>query len=183
MLDDDPRTDAQLLAETAGEPEAFGRFYRRHVRWVLAICAWRAEDPELAADVTAEAFATALARSDRFDPQTGGAPGNWLFTIALDTLADARRRGCAQRRARAGLGIPAIVLTREDRRRIGELASLAGDGAGVALLAEPDDAAGSGDAGGRRACHEDRLQRALVAAASARRLPAAGTRRLRGDRA
>jgi RNA polymerase sigma-70 factor (ECF subfamily) len=36
MNPSDPRTDGQLLVATAEDPEAFGVFYRRHVRGVLA---------------------------------------------------------------------------------------------------------------------------------------------------
>ncbi|MBB4662608.1 RNA polymerase sigma factor [Conexibacter arvalis] len=133
------RTDADLLRMAATDPEAFGRFYRRHVRWVLALCARRCGDAELAADVTAETFATVLAQRDRFDPDRGSA-GNWLFQIALNKLADAHRRGAAERRARDRLGIPPIALTEEDVERIDELASLAGAGDAAALLAAlPDD--------------------------------------------
>lgn len=135
----DDRTDAQLLHLTATDPEAFGRFYRRHVRWVLTVCARRCGDAELAADVTAETFATVLAQRDRFDPAPGSA-GNWLFQIALHKLADAQRRGFAERRARDRLGIPAIALTDDDHARIDELASLAGGGDAAALLAGlPED--------------------------------------------
>ncbi|MDO8209339.1 hypothetical protein [Conexibacter sp. CPCC 206217] len=45
MQDRDPRTDAELLAATGGDADAFGVFYRRHVRWVLAVCSRRARDP------------------------------------------------------------------------------------------------------------------------------------------
>ena len=137
--DDDRRDDAELLRLTATDAEAFGRFYRRHVRWVLAVCVRRCGDAELAADVTAETFATVLAQRDRFDPARGSA-GNWVFGIALNKLADAQRRGAAERRARDRLGIPAIELTDADVERIEELASLdlAGD-AGTLLAALPDD--------------------------------------------
>lgn len=137
MDDRDPRTDAQLLAATADDPEAFGLFYRRHVRWVLGACVRRAGDAELAADVTAEVFATALAASDRFEAARGTA-GGWLFGIALHKLADARRRGHAERRARDRLGIPALALTDDDIARIDELAST-GDDLGGLLAALPDD--------------------------------------------
>lgn len=134
MDDRDPRTDAQLLAATSGDADAFGIFYRRHVRWLLAVCARRARDAELAADVTAEVFATALADSERFDPERGSA-GGWLFGIALNKLADAQRRGHAERRARQRLGIPALALTDDDIARIDELASLAGGADAARLLA------------------------------------------------
>ena len=134
MQDRDQRSDAQLLAATATDADAFGVFYRRHVRWVLAVCARRGRDPELAADVTAEVFATALAASDRFEPARGPA-GGWLFGIALNKLADAQRRGHAERRARQRLGIPSIALTDDDIARIDELASLVSGGDVAQLLA------------------------------------------------
>ena len=37
-----PRTDAELLVATREDVEAFGVFYRRHARWVLAFLARRA---------------------------------------------------------------------------------------------------------------------------------------------
>jgi hypothetical protein len=36
MEGSDPRTDGELLVATATDPEAFGTFFRRHVRGVLA---------------------------------------------------------------------------------------------------------------------------------------------------
>jgi hypothetical protein len=45
------RSDAELLVATAGEPEAFGAFYRRHVTAVLAYLISRTGRRDLAADV------------------------------------------------------------------------------------------------------------------------------------
>ncbi|HEY4279802.1 MAG TPA: sigma-70 family RNA polymerase sigma factor [Conexibacter sp.] len=135
MEDGDPRTDDELLAQTTTDPEAFGRFYRRHVRWVLGVCASRARDAELAADVTAETFAAALVASDRFEPGRGSA-ASWLFGIALNKLADAQRRGYAEQRARRRLGIPVIALTDDDIARIDELASSETSAEAGQLLAE-----------------------------------------------
>ncbi|MDO8209340.1 RNA polymerase sigma factor [Conexibacter sp. CPCC 206217] len=73
--------------------------------------------------MTAEVFAAALAASDRFEPGRGAA-GNWLFGIALNKLADAQRRGHAERRARERLGIATIALSDDDVQRIDELGSL-----------------------------------------------------------
>src|ERR671928_142087 len=52
-----PRTDEDLLV--ANTPEAFGEFYDRHARTVLGYFARRTRDPEVAADLTAETFASA----------------------------------------------------------------------------------------------------------------------------
>lgn len=75
----DHRSDAELLATTGFEPEAFGVFYRRHVKPVLAYTLSRTRRPELAADLTAEVFALALEQRERFDPRRGPARA-WLLT-------------------------------------------------------------------------------------------------------
>jgi RNA polymerase sigma factor (sigma-70 family) len=109
----DPRapTDEELL--TAGDPASFEQFYSRHVDAVLGFFARRTRDAELAADLTAETFAAALAGRRRYRP-TSGAAGAWLFGIAMNKLADAQRRGYAERRARQRLGMERIELDAED---------------------------------------------------------------------
>ena len=47
---------------------------------------------DIAADLTAETFAAALASARSFDPEQGNARG-WLFGIARHQLADAWERG------------------------------------------------------------------------------------------
>lgn len=130
----DRRSDEQLLAAAATEPEAFGAFYRRHVEALLAYLLRRTGRPDLAADVCAETFATVLERLDAFDPARGVARG-WLFAIAGHQLVDAIRQGQVENRARRRLGIPAHELTDRDLERIdglleredGGLATLLGD--------------------------------------------------------
>jgi hypothetical protein len=72
-------TDEELL--TSDDTEAFGLFYDRHVRALLRYFARRAGSPEVAADLTAETFASALLARRRFKP--GGPPAAaWLYAIA-----------------------------------------------------------------------------------------------------
>jgi DNA-directed RNA polymerase specialized sigma24 family protein len=61
------RTDEELLAalSRSREPAAFSAFYRRHVDDVLGFLARRTGDAELAADLTAEVFATVLLQARR----------------------------------------------------------------------------------------------------------------------
>lgn len=127
-------SDDELL--TAGGPDGFALFYRRHVESILRYCARSTRDPEVAADLTAEAFAAALEAKRRFKP--GGAPAEaWLFSIASRKIADYRRRGYAEDRARRRLGMERIELTDADLRRI---EALAGDAEVVALVEElPED--------------------------------------------
>jgi DNA-directed RNA polymerase specialized sigma24 family protein len=87
----EPVDDAALLAATAQDPEAFGLFYRRHVRAVLAYLLSRTRRPELAADLCAETFATALEQAHRYDARRGPARA-WLLNMACSRLIDSLRR-------------------------------------------------------------------------------------------
>jgi RNA polymerase sigma factor (sigma-70 family) len=113
-------TDAQLLAAVREDPDGFGVFYRRHVKAVLAYLLARTRQPELAADLCAEVFATALEQADRFDARRGPARA-WLLTMAGSRLIDAIRRGQVEDRARRRLGMQPRVLTDRDLERIEEL--------------------------------------------------------------
>src|ERR671917_1926849 len=113
------RTDEDLL----GAPDAtsFETFYLRHVDTLLGFFARRTGDPELAADLTSETFAAALASRRRFRPGAGTASA-WLFGIATHKLADAQRKGYAERRMCRRLGMERIELSDDDRARISLLA-------------------------------------------------------------
>ncbi|MDX6583797.1 MAG: hypothetical protein QOI10_2981 [Solirubrobacterales bacterium] len=114
--------DAALLHRTAsGEPEAFGSFYRRHENVLLIFFLRRTASPELAADLTAETFAAALASIRGFKADRGPAIG-WLFGIATKKLADSRRRGRVEDRARRRLRLEPLVLTDDDLERVEALA-------------------------------------------------------------
>src|SRR3954454_6584413 len=104
---DSRESDDALLAATASQPEAFGRFYRRHARPVMAYLLHRTRDAEHAADLTSEVFAAALQSSARY--RRNGAPARaWLFGIANHKLADSARRRQVDDRARRRLGIERI---------------------------------------------------------------------------
>jgi RNA polymerase sigma-70 factor (ECF subfamily) len=106
---DDPRTDEALIAACGRDPDAFAAFYRRHARPLAGFLVRRTGDAELAADLTAEAFAAALDGHARFDPRRGPAVG-WLYGIARNLLSGAQRRGRVEDRARRRLGMEPIVL-------------------------------------------------------------------------
>ena len=111
-------SDDELLA--AGGPDGFAVFYRRHVQAILRYHARWARDAEVAADLTAETFAAALEAKHRFSP--GGPPARaWLFGIAVKKLADYRRRGYAEDRARRRLGMERVEPTDADLRWIESL--------------------------------------------------------------
>ena len=67
---------------------------------------------ELAADLTAETFAAALASRRRFDPAKGPAIG-WLYGIARHKLARTLGHGRVEDRARRALGMAPLALDDE----------------------------------------------------------------------
>ena len=122
-------TDDELLS--SDDPEAFGVFYDRHVKALLGYFARRTFDPDEAADLTAETFASALAARRRFRP--GRAPATaWLFAIAARRLADFQRRGYVEQRMRRSLEMERRPVTEADA----EMIRVLGDDAARSLLSE-----------------------------------------------
>lgn len=117
---EESRSDEELLAATAADPEAFAAFYRRHLRPVLAYHLHRTGRRDLAADLAAETFAAALESLPRYEALDGRARG-WLYAIAANKLADSARRGAVADRSRRALRLPPLVLTDDDLDRAEEL--------------------------------------------------------------
>jgi RNA polymerase sigma factor (sigma-70 family) len=101
----------------SGDLEDFGVFYDRYVRALLAFFQRRTGNPEVVADLTAETFAAALVARGRFRPSSANAAA-WLFAIAHHKLIDYRRRGRAEDRMRARLGMQAVPVGAEDAELI-----------------------------------------------------------------
>ena len=126
-------SDDELVA--SDDPEAFGVFYDRHVRALLGYFARRTGDPEVAADLAAETFASALVARRRFRP--GGPPATaWLYTIAARRLADFQRRGRVDDRMRRALAIERRPVSAEDAHMIRVFAE---DTATTLLAQLPED--------------------------------------------
>ncbi len=106
-------SDAELLARTGSDADAFAVFYRRHVDWVLRVSARRTGSADHAADLTAEVFAAALLSAHRYRPERGE-PNQWLFGILVNKLAGYDRRGAVERRARRRLRMRGPALTDEE---------------------------------------------------------------------
>ncbi|HEX4733327.1 MAG TPA: RNA polymerase sigma factor [Thermoleophilaceae bacterium] len=109
----DERDDAALLAAVAREPEAFATFYDRYADSVFAFLLTRTRRRDLAADLTAETFAAALASAARY---RGTAPtaAPWLFGIARNKMLDSFRRRRVEDAARRRLGMEPLVLSDDD---------------------------------------------------------------------
>jgi RNA polymerase sigma-70 factor (ECF subfamily) len=103
--------------------QAFGVFYDRYERQLLAFFRRASGRAELAADLTAEVFAIALGSLEAFRPELGNARA-WLFGIARHELAQSWRRGRVEAQARRRLGMEPMLLSDEDLERIDELGAV-----------------------------------------------------------
>ena len=93
--------------------EDFEVFYRMNLEVVLAFCFARTGDAELAADLTAETFAAALAARESYSARLGS-PRGWLLGIAAHKTVDALRRGHVEHRAQQQLGMAQITWSEDD---------------------------------------------------------------------
>lgn len=114
--------DAELLAASArGDADAFAAFYRRHLPTVVGYCLRSTGNREVAADLAAEVFASALEASDRYEPRYDSASA-WLHGIARNKLLDSYRRGRVEDATRRRLGFQPVPLEDRDLERVVELA-------------------------------------------------------------
>lgn len=120
-------TDLELIRRSVDDAdgEAFAELYRRHVDAVLAYLRRRVESPELALDLTAETFATAIVEAHRF--RGDGAVAAWLYGIARNKLLESLRRGRVEDAARRKLEADPLLVTDAD---LSEVEARAVDGAG-----------------------------------------------------
>ena len=118
MTNRDPTDEELLLSASADD---FGCFYDRHVDVLLGWFARRTGNPDVAADLTAETFAAALAARRRFRPAATPAAG-WLYGIAQHKLVDFYRRGKTEDRMCRKLGVARPALDEDDRELIEMLA-------------------------------------------------------------
>lgn len=130
-LHDGPRDEA-LLSCAFEDENAFAAFYARYERAVAAFFVRAVGSGELAADLTAETFAQALASAAHFDP-TLGSGAAWLFGIARNVLARSRERGRVEDRGRRRLGLPPLAL---DDEMIARIEATGADGRALELLGE-----------------------------------------------
>ncbi|MEA2172168.1 MAG: hypothetical protein QOF76_5468 [Solirubrobacteraceae bacterium] len=104
--------------------ESIEALYDERAHELLAFLAARTHDPEVAVDLVAEAFAVVFTKRRRFRGNDAQAAA-WLFSIARNLLADFYRRGHAEKRAVARLGVTVRPLTDSEYDRIEELSQSA----------------------------------------------------------
>ncbi|HEY4451268.1 MAG TPA: RNA polymerase sigma factor [Solirubrobacteraceae bacterium] len=102
------------------DADAFGELYDRYEDPLLGFFRRATGHADLAADLTAEVFAVAIASAGSFRAELGSARG-WLFGIARHELAQSWRRGRVESQARRRLGMEPIVLSDENLERIDRL--------------------------------------------------------------
>jgi RNA polymerase sigma-70 factor (ECF subfamily) len=117
-------SDAELLGRAREDPEAFGRFYDRHVDAVTAFLARRTADPEVAADLASETFVQAYVSRRKFNAEVPSARP-WLLGIARRKLLETIRRGRTEAKARARLGFETPPCDEDARAQIESLADTA----------------------------------------------------------
>jgi RNA polymerase sigma factor (sigma-70 family) len=95
----DPRSDAELLAASRGEPDAFLVVFERHVGRITGYVGRRV-GREQAEDLVSEVFLRAFAHRDRYD---GGKAEvlPWLYGIATNILREHHRKEERELRALA----------------------------------------------------------------------------------
>jgi RNA polymerase sigma factor (sigma-70 family) len=135
----DTKTDRQLLVEARGGcGESFEVVYRRHHAVVLAFLARRVQQPELAADLLAETFASLLSLVKDAQQPMPPIPVAWLLVTARNLLIDSHRRGRVDDRARRRLAMRPVVLDDRDLERVEEISAETDLMRALASQLEPD---------------------------------------------
>src|SRR6476660_1516096 len=105
------------------DPQVLGEFYARYETTVLRFFMERVRSPNLAADLTAETFATALTRFRRFDP-ADDRELDWLLALANTQLHRAYREGAVDDAARERLKLAPVALDDRTLDRVWQLRGL-----------------------------------------------------------
>jgi RNA polymerase sigma-70 factor (ECF subfamily) len=108
-LDDLPHDGELLRRIAARDAQALSEFYVRYEAIVAGYLVRRTRDPELAADLTAETFATAVVAAAKYRDEGQRAVG-WVLGIARNLMLQTMERGRVERRARERLGVEAVFV-------------------------------------------------------------------------
>jgi RNA polymerase sigma factor (sigma-70 family) len=103
----------------------FMEVYKREREGVMVFIARRTFDASVAADLTAETFALAVASWSRLRGRSEEETRAWLFTVARRQVSRYFRRSAIELRATQRLGISVPVLHEDDAAEIEERAGLA----------------------------------------------------------
>lgn len=101
------------------------KLYVRHSVELLGYFARRTFDAQVAMDLTAETFATALEEQEKCRAHTSRSRRAWLYGIAHHRLADFYRDGATESRAARRLSVETPQLSDESIERVEQMADLA----------------------------------------------------------
>ena len=79
-----------MVTLAKAEPHAFTPLYEYYFPRVYSYTLYRVEDPDIAADITAQTFENAYTKLDRYKPERA-AFSTWLFTIATNAIRNHKR--------------------------------------------------------------------------------------------
>jgi RNA polymerase sigma factor (sigma-70 family) len=118
------RATTTALARSVEDPDAFRELYAATAQRLVVFFTRRVLNAEVALDLTGETFAVALQRRRQFRGRSDAEAEAWLFAIARSQLGHYWRRGSAERRALALVGLDPPSLAQTELERIEELACL-----------------------------------------------------------
>ncbi len=107
------------------DADDISRLYRRHARTLVTFFARRTYDAQIAVELTAETFATAVEDRESFRGSGDDVATAWLYAIARHQLSGWFRHARVERDALERLGMAAPALSDGEYERIDELAGMA----------------------------------------------------------
>lgn len=118
VVQDQP--DAELLAASGADPEAFRILYQRHSKPLLRYLQRRTLDAEVSVELLAETFAKAYERRNQHKPARGTVSA-WLHGIARHELQHFFRKRQVQLKAVQRLGVQLPPPTADTMQRVDEI--------------------------------------------------------------
>jgi RNA polymerase sigma-70 factor, ECF subfamily len=109
----------------APTPDDYTALYRRHAQPLLLYFQRRVHEPELARDMLAETFESAIAGGPAFRGSTASELSGWLWSIARNVLAEQRRREQTEHDRRRRIPDGRAALSDREIERVEELAGIA----------------------------------------------------------
>lgn len=117
VLDFEMSTDADVIARSVDDPDAFAVLFDRHAVTIHGYLSRRV-GPHIADDLTAETFLVALKKRSGYDSAQANARP-WLYGIATNLLHRHHRQETRQYRALARTGLDPVTENNPEDERDG----------------------------------------------------------------